>query len=371
MKQLQPVIDALERQDFPRAAQLLKQLQKQSPDNPWVQFYIGRWYEATDKFSSAEKVYRKLLQQATNPKITTQARQGLKRIETIEQNQRKAAINQAKTDAENHEPGLLILEPIPPEQKAKAAEKVARMFNIDSYTARMQLQSRGWRLYRTGEMAELQVYGTEMRSCGIPVFWVSLNQIQQINVFRVQYFQFFTPQPTIVCQNQQDQLGAITFNWSEVTQRIDGLLPIFSEALDYDPRRPRTERFRHKQMTQDHANICDLHLPQRRSILRFYDQNYDFQQGINLGNDSEITTTTRINWNHLLDVFNQNLKGVKTWSEFTPFAETTLDYTQLLSHLPTYVNVSHQEPSNWEAAFQLYSALVFLRTEDLKYYNNP
>jgi hypothetical protein len=35
------------------------------------------------------------------------------------------------------------------------------------------------------------------------------------------------------------------------------------------------------------------------------------------------------------------------------------------------VNVSHQEPSNWEAAFQLYSALVFLRTEDLKYYNNP
>ncbi len=366
MKQLQPVIDALEAREFPRAAKLLKQLQKQSPDDPWVQFYIGRWYEATEKFSSAEKVYRKLLQQATNPKITTQARQGLQRIETVEQNQRKAAIDRAKTESYNNEPGLLILEPIAAEKKAEFAQKMARIFKIDAYTTRMQLQSRGWRLYRTGEMAELQVYGTEMRLGGIPVFWVSLNQIQQLNIFRVQYFQSLTPQPTVVCQNQQDQLGAIAFNWSEVTQRIDGLLPLFSEALDYDPRRPRSERFRHKQMQMDHANICDLHLPQRRSILRFYDQTYDFKQGINFSSTSEkTTTTTRINWNHLLDVFEQNLQGVNTGSEFTPFAETTLDYTQLLSHLPTYVNASNQEQTNWESAFQLYSALVFLRNESL------
>ncbi len=364
MKQLQPVIDALERQDFRKAAKLLKQLQKQSPDNPWVQFYIGRWYEATEKFTSAENVYRKLLQQGTNPKITTQARQGLQRIETFEQNQRQAAIVQAKTDPHNNEPGVLILEPIPPEKKVQVAQKVARMLKIDGYTARMQLQSRGWRLYRTGEVAELQVYGEEMQQAGIPVFWVSLNQIQQIHVFRVQYFQSLTPQPTVVCQNEQDQLGALTFNWSEVSQRIDGLLPMFTEAMDYDPRRPRSERFRHKQMTQDHANICDLHLPQRRSILRFYDQTYDFKQGVEFSSVSENITTTRINWNHLLDVFNQQLKGLEIWSEFTPFAETTLDYTQLLSHLPAYVNVSKQEQTNWEAAFQLYSALVFLKTED-------
>jgi tetratricopeptide (TPR) repeat protein len=364
MKPLQPVIDALENKDFRTAAKLLKQLQKQSPDDPWVTFYIGRWYEATEKFSSAEKVYRKLLQQATNPKITTSARQGLQRIETVEQNQRLAAINQAKTETQNHEPGLLILEPIPPEKKAEAAQKVARMLKMDAYTARMQLQSRGWRLYRTGEMAELRVYGQEMRDCGIPVFWVSLNQVKQINVFRVQYFQSLTPQPTVVCQNHQDQLGAITFDWSEVSQRIDGLLPIFSDALDYDPRRPRTERFRHKQMTQDHANICDLHLPQRGSILRFYDQTYDFKQGIDFNFSAETTTTTRMNWSYLIDVFNRNLKGVKIWSEFTPFAETTLDYTLLLGHLPTHVNVSNQEATLWESAFQLYSALVFLKTEE-------
>ncbi|MGB3535978.1 MAG: tetratricopeptide repeat protein [Microcoleaceae cyanobacterium] len=364
MKQLQPVIDALENQDFRQAAQLLKQLKKQSPNDPWVRLYIGRWYEATDKFSEAEKIYRKLLQQATNPKITTQARQGLQRIETIEQDKRLAAISQAKTETAQQQHGILILEPISPEKKAQAAQKVARMLKTDAYTARMQLQSRGWRLYRTGDMAELQVYGQEMRSSDIPVFWVSLNQIQQINVFRVQYFQSLTPQPTVVCQNHQDQLGAITFNWSEVTQRIDGLLPIFSAALDYDPRRPRTERFRHKQMTQDHANIYDLHLPQRRSILRFYDQVYDFKQGIDFSSSAELTTTTRMNWTHLLEVFDQNLRRVTTWSEFTAFAETTLDYTQLLSHLPTYVNVSNQEPTIWEAAFQLYSALVFLKTEE-------
>ncbi len=361
IKQLQPVIDALNSQDYRRAAQLLKQLQKQSPNHPWVQFYIGRWYEGTEKFTAAEKVYRQLLKQATNPKVITQARQGLERIEAYEQNQRQAAITEAKIDPRNSEPGILILEPIPPKDKPKAAQKLARMLKTDAYTARMQLQSRGWRLYRTGEMAELQVYGTEMQQAGIPVFWVSLNQIQQVHIFRVQYVQCLKPQATVVCQNEQDQLGSLTFNWSEVGQRVDGLLPLLMEAFDYDPRRPRTERFRHKQMTQDHANICDLHLPQRRSILRFYDQTYNFQQGVQFTSALEKNITTRLNWKYLTDVFNQQLKSVKVWSEFTPFAETTLDYTQLLGRLPATVNLSNQEQTIWEAAFQLYSTLVFLK----------
>ena len=361
LEQLQPAIDALNAQDYRKAAKLLKQLQKQSPNHPWVQFYIGRWYEGTEKFTAAEKVYRQLLRQATNPKVITQARQGLQRIETQEQDQRQAAIASAKTDPQNSEPGLLILEPIPHDRKPKIAQKLARMLKTDAYTARMQLQSRGWRLYRTGDMAELQVYGLEMQQAGIPVFWVSLKQIQQVHVFRVQYCQSFTPQPTVICQNQQDQLGSLTFNWSEVSQRVDGLLPLLMEAFDYDPRRSRTERFRHKQTTQDHANIFDLHLPKRRSILRFYDQTYDFQQGVKLSENTDRMTTTRLNWKYLTDVFNQQLKTIKNWSEFTSFAETSLDYTQLLGRFPNCVNHSNQEQTLWEAAFHLYSTLVFLK----------
>jgi predicted Zn-dependent protease len=111
MKELEEVAAALDRQDYRQAAKLLKQLQKQEPQNFWVQLYAGRWYEGTDKLETAEKVYRKLLKDATNPKIVSQARQGLQRIEDIEQNRRQEAIIQAKADPKNQELGVLILEP--------------------------------------------------------------------------------------------------------------------------------------------------------------------------------------------------------------------------------------------------------------------
>jgi len=368
MTELEQVAEALDRQDYRQAAKLLKQLQQQAPENPWVQLYAGRWYEGTDKLETAEKVYRKLLKDATNPKIVAQARQGLQRIETLEQNRRQQAIVEAKTDPSNTEPGVLILEPLAPEQKQNAAKILARMLQTDPYTARMQLQSRGWRLYKTGEIGELKVYGQEMLEAGIPVFWVSLTDIQKLHVFRVKSIQSLSPQPTIICQNEQDQLGSMTFNWQEVSQRVEGLLPLFMEMLDYDPRRPKSERFRHKEMTQDYAQILDLHLPRRGCILRFCDQSYDFQEGIDFSQFSSETSglptsqnTNRMNWNLLIEQFNLYLTHAQLWSEFTPFAETTLDYTQLLSRLKPYIDLSRKSESIWDNAFQLYSGLVFFK----------
>ncbi|MEB3279116.1 MAG: tetratricopeptide repeat protein [Lyngbya sp.] len=373
MKEIEQVAAALEHQDYKTAAKLLKQLQKQSPQNPWVLFYIGRWYEGTDKLKSAEKIYRQLLQNATNPKVIDQARKGLQRLETIEQNRRQAAITQAKTDPRNSETGVLILEPINPEQKQAAAQHLAKLLNTDPYTARMQLQSRGWRLYRTGEMAELQVYGQEMQKGKIPVFWVSLSDIERIHVFRVLYFQSLSPQPVVVCQNQNNQLGSLSFDWSEVSQRVEGLLPLFMEAMDYDPRRRRTDRFRHKEMTQDYAQVYDLHLGVRQSILRFCDQTYDFQQDISLNpartskspgeRSYPMENTTRLNWNRLLERFNRSLANVPLWSDFTPFAETAIDYTQLLSRLKSHVDIERKSDTPWDSAFHLYSGLVFLKVQ--------
>ncbi|MEG3858504.1 tetratricopeptide repeat protein [Microcoleus sp. herbarium12] len=381
MTDINQIVAALDSQDYKGAAQLIKQLQKESPENPWVQYYIGRYYELTNSPDKAETTYKQILRDITNPKIVSQARQGIQRIETAQQNLRQQAIETAKNDPSSLEPGLLILEPVSPEDKPAAVQNISRIFNIDAYTTRMQIQSRGWRLYKTGPIAELRIYGQELLNAGIPVFWGTLADIQKIQIFRVQNFQSLSS-PTVVCKDRLDRVGSIEFNWSEVSQRVEGLLPIFIEIMDYSPNR-RNEQFRHKEITQDYAQICDLHIPSRNTILRICDQSYEFQQGVDftkisaaipdLPNQKNTTSkvkkspeipqsTTRINWNHLLEIFDRQL-DVTVWSEFTFFAETVLDYTQMLSKIDPHVEVERKAETPWDAAFQLYSGLAFLRNQ--------
>jgi tetratricopeptide (TPR) repeat protein len=372
MNELKQVITALDQKNYPQAAKLLKELQTNSPENPWVKFYIARYQELNNQLEKAEKIYRELLRDTTNPKIVTQTRQAIQRLETIEQNRRKDAIEIAKNDPRNAEPGLLILEPISPENKPIAIQNISRILKIDSYTARMQIQSRGWRLYKTGTIGELRVYGEELLSVGIPVFWSTFAQLQTIKVFRVQYFQTLSPQPTVICQNELDQMGSMTFNWSEISQRVEGLLPLFMEVMDYLPQR-RNDKFRHKEITQDYAQICDLHLPKRNCILRICDQSYKFQPAIMAKKSTELDTqksinqnsqnTVRINWNKLIEAFNQQL-SVPIFSEFTPFAETVLDYTQMLGRIKPQIDIERKSETPWDATFQLYSGLVFLKYQD-------
>lgn len=378
MSDLNQIAAALNRKDMKQAAQLIKQLQKDSPQNPWVQFYVGRYWELTHKTETAETVYRQLLRDTTNPKVVAQARQALQRLEDAERQRRKEAIAESLADPRNAEPALLILEPISPEDKPAAIQTISRIFKTDPYTTRIQLQSRGWRLYKTGTIGELRVYCEELQKGGIPIFWAGLTDLPKINVFRVQYFQTLFPQPTAVCKNEFDQLGSLTFKWSEVSQRVEGLLPLFIEVMDYGPHR-RGDKFRHKEITQDYAQVCDLHLMGRNSILRLCDQTYQFQQGIDFTRPvsavplppkpnalpsekpKEIShNTTRLNWNNLLSVLNQQL-AVTVWSDFTPFAETTLDYTQMLGRIKSHIDLDRKSESPWDSAFQLYSGLVFLK----------
>ena len=162
MKEIKEVATLLEQKNYQQAGKLLKKLQKEHPQNMWVQLYIGRWYEEIDKLESAEKFYKKLLKDATNPQVVIQARQGLQRIENIEKIRQQKAIATAKSDPKNQEPGLLIIEAISQENKPEAIKNLARIMKIDPYSARMQLQNRGWRIYRLGAIGELKVYGEEM-----------------------------------------------------------------------------------------------------------------------------------------------------------------------------------------------------------------
>lgn len=381
MNNINQLAAALDRQDYREAARLLKQLQQESPQNPWVKFYMGRYYEIMKKGEVAEKLYRQLLRDTTNPKVVGAARQGLQRLEAAEQQRRQEAIAQSRSDPTSNEPGLLILEAVSPDRKPAAIQNISKILKVDPYTARMQLQSRGWRLYRTGAIGELRVYTQELVQAGIPAFCATLADIQNLQVFRVQYFQSLSPQPVVICKNASEQLGSLSFNWSEVTSKIEGQLPLFIEIMDYAPHR-RKDKFRHKEITQDYTQICDLHLPGRRCILRLCEQTYQFQQDRSFTQPSaELSppastksphksaayslsqNTARINWNSLIEALNQQLPQVPIWSDFIPFAETALDYTHLLSRLKPHIDLERKAETPWDPAFQLYSGLIFLRNQ--------
>ena len=353
---IEQVAIAFEHKDYQTAAKLLKQLRKESPDNPWVQFYLGRLHEVSGKHQDAEKIYRQLLRDTTNTKIVTLARQGLQRLQEMELEERQRAISQATSQPNNTELGVLVLEPLSNEMKTEASGKFAQIMQLDPYTARLILPSRGWRLYRTGQVGELKFYGKQLQQAGIPCFWATIAQIQQIQVYQVKYFQESTPQVTVVCCNQANQLGSLTFDWSEVTARVVGLLPIFEQVVDVDAYR-KLER---RTQTQDYSQFCDLHLPGRRCILRFNDNGYEFQQGLEIIPQAS-QNTIRINWNSLSNWIDQQLPQVKIWSDFTSFADTTLDQTEMLGHIKSHIHLFRREETNWDSAFHLYSGLVFVK----------
>ncbi|MBW4514725.1 MAG: tetratricopeptide repeat protein [Timaviella obliquedivisa GSE-PSE-MK23-08B] len=348
---------ALDRQDYKTAAQLLKPLRQQNPDHPFVQLYVGRLYEALGKLPAAAAAYRQILQSVTHPKVVNQARQGLQRLEAIAQAQQVKAISQATADPDHAKVGFLILEPIVGDARHLAAQSFARIMRIDAYTARLQLPSRGWRLYRTGAIGELEFYGQQLRKAGIPAFWTSLERLQGVRVLRVNYLQGVSPGATVICQNEVDQTGSLAFDWSEVTHRVEGLLPIFEDVVDLDSRK----KLMRKEKTQDYAQVLDLHLPKRHCILRFCDRTYQFQQGVLFEQDTVVNHqgTTRIRWNLLAHFLGDRLASVPCRSDFTAFAETTQEHFAFLQAFPTHIHLFRKAPTYWDAAFHLYSGLIF------------
>lgn len=351
---------AFDRQDYKTAASLLKQLQQQAPDNPWVKFYGGRLREVAGKPEAAEKIYRQLLQETTNPKVAIQARQGLKRLALLAQARREQALAQATADPANTGVGFLVLDTVSSDFRQTAAQHFARIMKLDAYTARLLLPSRGWRLYRVGAIGELQLSGQELQQAGISTFWVSLTAIEAIRVFRVHYLEAVSPQVTVVCENESGQLGAITFDWAEVTNRVEGRLPIFEDVVDMDARNQLTR----KEKTQDYAQVIDLHLPKRNCILRCCDWNYQFQAGVvfDASQDGEVPvtqSTNRIRWNQLIYFLDGHLATVPVWTEFSPFAESALEHLALIRNLKAHIDLFRKAPSKWDPAFQLYSGLVF------------
>lgn len=358
---LDQIAAAFDRQDYNLAAHLLNDFLKESPQNPWGQLYKARLYEVSENFEGATALYQRILKQVTHPKIVFHARQGLQRIEAQLQLQRQHAIAQAKAEPQKTEPGLLVLEAISPDLRAQAAKDLAQIMNLDVYTARLHLPNRGWKIYRLGAIGEMNFYTDQLRAAKIPAFSVTEADLQQVSVFEVQYFQDYAPHVIVVCQNQQGQLGSMTFDWSEVSQRVEGQLPILENVLDVSPK--GVER-RRKAETLDYVQVYDLHLPKRRCILRMCDWRYQFDHGIEFGALGDATieldqAINRLHWNSLKNFLNEQLLKQPLWTDFRGFGETAIEFPILLDRLPAHLQ-DYGQPL-WGSAFHLYSSLAFNR----------
>ncbi|MGL5035901.1 MAG: tetratricopeptide repeat protein, partial [Microcystaceae cyanobacterium] len=229
---------------------------------------------------------------------------------------------------------------------------------IDAYSARLQLPSRSWRLYRTGGMGELNFYIQRLRDRAIPCFSVPVQSVLSLRVFPVYYFESVFPSVTLKYRLNKEETADFEFSWSEVSQRVEGLLPIFEECVDVN----KNGKVEYKTAILDYAKVCDLHLPERNLILRFCDQIYEFQEGISLldpNKSREREGTTHEQWQKLLSIFQEKLPQAKVWNEFKPFAETALDFQELLKLINPHIHFIRQEETNWDQAFHLYSSLAF------------
>jgi hypothetical protein len=350
---------ALMQGDHIEAARLVQAL---DPQDPWTEVYQARIQEGQQEWETAEGLFRELLRHDHGPKITLAARQGLDRIQKQRTQERKQAIAEAIAPPEKTEIGVLILEAIEPAAKADAAKLMAQVMNIDAYSARLLLPSRGIRLYRTGAIGELEFYGQQLKANGIPTFWVTLSALQTPTVYSVSYFESLENYAHVRVQNSgSEDDTTLQFPWSDIVQRVEGQLPIFEEVLERDSR----GKIKRKEQTQDYSHFWDLHLPKHNCILRLSDATYQFTQGVSLSSPSSALplehSTAWANWRQLIHMIEQHLVHKTMGSDFNTFAETALDHPDLLAKIPHHLHLFRREDSDWDPAFQLYSTLLFLQ----------
>jgi hypothetical protein len=353
------VESALNRQDYRTARNLIKTLVHNQPHNDMVHLYAAQLQEATEHFDNATKIYKWLMVESVNSKIVSDARTGIQRIQTILQTQRQTALDQSLHIAGGDEAGLLILEPVSAEEKLVMAKQLAIIMQLDVYTARLHLPSRGWRLYRLGNMGELNFYHQQLQQVQIPSFCTPLNSVKKMTVVSVKLIEEFNPQATFNCVSEHGEKLKMGCAWSEVKQIVTGLLPIFEEITEVTASTTRTN-IRHKSKILDYVQICDLHVPSKNLILRFCNQNYSFQQEVGDGLGS---ITSRENWQQLLSQIHKKTSQAKLWSDFTPFAETALAYPEMLQKITAHVPLARRKNSLWDQAFQMYSSLIFVKEE--------
>ncbi|WP_041764953.1 hypothetical protein [[Leptolyngbya] sp. PCC 7376] len=357
---------ALEDDNLPCVKSLLKKWQESEPEDPWLQFYIARWYELTDKIKDAEKRYRKILRINHSPKIMLAARQALLQIEEQEYQQRQEAIAAEKEALGGDEYGLFVLEPVQKSEKKAAAQHFAKVMETDPYSAQMQIPLKSWRLFRTGQLGDLRFYANALQQGNIPGFCLSMEQLKEIQVLQVQSIQQLEPDLVIECLDTAQQLVMITFEWSEIHQYVEGRLPLFEESLEKNAR----GKTYYKTKVMDYAYFLDLHVGDRQTILRLSDQHYQFREGISFFSETQIhqqieQQSVRQSWNNLSTQLIEHLGHATQCDDFKSFATHAADFPELIRKINPQTYLFRQEEhkdTHWDPAWQLYSAIAFAKT---------
>jgi hypothetical protein len=209
-------------------------------------------------------------------------------------------------------------------------------------------------------MGDLRFYTAAFREAEIPCFCLPISQIKAIAVYRVRYFQSNSPKASAICQTTQGRSETIDFDWSEVSQRVEALLPLFEQCVDRDVR----GKLIRKTQVQDYAKFCDLHLTKRNAIVRLCDRGYQFQEGISFfekQNSTDGHTTLNDKWNHLMQFVRQQLPDIPVWSDFNAFAATAMDFPDTLRIIEPHNDLLRRDKTDWDSAFQLYSSLVLAK----------
>jgi tetratricopeptide (TPR) repeat protein len=351
---------ALKQGNYQAAADFLQQWKRKNPQDPLLLLAIGQYQEAIEKWDAAERTYLRLLQKAALPKLMAQARQGIQRVQTHLVQAREAALQAARSSPDSQAPSLLCLEPVIGDTaRTLAAQGLAKTLQVDPYTARLQLPSKGWRLHRVGPLGELRFLGESLNAAQTPAFWVKQTDIHQVQTFQVNYFRSVDASGTVVCKNETGQLGEITFNWSEVSQVVVGSLPLFESVLDRDP----WGKLQRKEKIQDYAELIDLQFHGRNCLLRLCDRSYQFKHGNVLPDVAprhDSGPATRLQWNALLSHIRQQVSG-PIQSGFTKFGEGALEFIDLMSVFEHHIPLVRPKETPWDATFHLYSSLNFLR----------
>jgi hypothetical protein len=352
---------ALERQDYEAVERLLQTLDL---DDVWIGYYQGRLLEGRECWDEAEGYYRQILQQVSAPKVVLAARQRIQQIQEAQKQRQKDAVAAAVSSSDKTGLGLLVLQALPVEEQLDAARAMANILNLDPYTARLLLPSRGIKLYRCGPIGEIEYYGQQLHTTGVPVFWIDFKALESVTVYSVAYLEA-TPtrlRAVVNHSSHNESFHTIDFQNRDIIQRVEGALPIFEEVVDRDAR----GKLKRKEQTQDYAHLCDLHLSRQNCILRLCDATYQFKKGIQFGeqaaqNDPFHLSTSYANWRELTHWLTQICDySIPLATDFETFASTALDHQEMLLRLNPHINLFRRTESAWDAAFHLYSCLLWL-----------
>ena len=351
------IATALEVCDYKQAARLLKQWQASEPTNPLLRLYAAQLQEKTNRLEAAEKNYLKLLKQSPNNRVMGQARTGLQRVQEQQSLQKSTALQRARETDGGDEPAILAIAAPPLPQREQAIKGISQVFNLDLYTARQKVPNAGFRLYRAGTWGETNYYRQVLEKKNVLTLSAKIEDIKSLQTFQICYFEELS-QPTVVCKNNEGQIGKIAFCWSEVSARAMGQLPIFEQVVDLAP----WGKTKHKEQVQDYIQVVDFHLLDRGIVLRLCDRLYKYQQGSKLSAQRELNS--RILWNQLIAQISAVTRSPQ-YNDFTRFGEGALEFIDLLPAIAPNLDIDRRAPSQWDVAFQLYSGLCYFNYSKL------